>query len=349
MNCENPKDEWVSKDAALRKLCDDGEYRLRFVPPPFWTAELYGFGLQISRYGYYPYFLPLCVYTDHGPGYYDEIPIHEIESHSSVQLCHSPDSVKLWGKVRRKKAYCLYSPFVFYRKKADIDVAAEPRGTVAFPAHSTPSIDDAGGFARYIEDLKRLPRKYHPIKVCLHMHDIKKGLHVEFLEQGFDVVTAGNTSDQRFIARFYEIVAAHKYATSNVPGSYLYYCVEMGVPFFVHGEKPRWINKTDRNLAVGSYDPFAAGYGKVVYDLFYTENPELDLPKISGRQKEFVERHLGLRGGISRLKMALVLYGAFARFLFSARGAAYVCKNNILARGCGRLLSAIGRRLAKSR
>lgn len=33
---------------------------------PFWTAEVYGLGVQIRKYGYYPRCLPLCIDTDHG-------------------------------------------------------------------------------------------------------------------------------------------------------------------------------------------------------------------------------------------------------------------------------------------
>lgn len=332
MEYEITSDSLVIQDAKLKRLCNEVQRNLKLVPSPFWTAEIYGFGRQISKYGYYPYFLPLCIYTDHGPGYYDEIPIHELESGAPAQLYHSQHSVHLWKKAVSKNAYCLYSPFVFYRRNRKLSVSQSAKGTIAFPAHSTPSIDDVGGFGKYIEDLKNLPEQYHPITVCLHMHDIRKDLHMDFIRSGFNVVTAGNSLDQRFIQRFYEIVASHKYATSNVPGAYLYYCVEMGVPFFTYGERPSWVNRSDRNLASGVYDPFAAGYGKVAYDLFHLTNPEVELPNISPQQTEFVESHMGIKDGISRTKMAFVLYGSLIRYFLTARGFAFVRENNIFTR-----------------
>jgi hypothetical protein len=338
---ESNEKELLVIDEQLRKFCDEIEHRFKFVPPPFWTAEIYGFGLQISGYGYYPYFLPLCVYTDHGPGYYNNIPEHEIQSGAPVQLYHSPISVRQWNKVSTKEAHCLYSPVVFYRKQRKIERNINATGTIAFPAHSTPSIDDVGGYGKYIGNLKTLSEKYYPITICLHMHDIKKGLHLDFLRNGFKVVTAGNTSDQRFIARFYEIIARHKYATSNIPGSYLYYCVELGLPFFIYGEKPNYINKSDPNLAVGPYDPFAWGYGKEVYDLFRLDDPNATEPQIADRQREFVDRHLGLKDGISRGRMALVLYGTLAKYLLTGKGILYVLKNNIFLRALNKVSSFI--------
>lgn len=332
MSCDNLQDEWAAKDAALQRLCNDHESRLKLVPSPFWTAEIYGFGLQISKYGFYPYCLPLCIYTDHGPGYRDAIPIHEIESGAPTQLYHSQTSASLWQRVTAKKAYCLYSPFAFYRRRTGVSLAPDVKGTIAFPAHSTPSIDEVGGFAKYIEQLKQLPERYHPITICMHMHDIRKGTHMDFIREGFEVVTAGNTLDQRFIERFYEIISSHKYATSNTPGSYLYYCVEMGLPFFVYGDKPKYINHSDRNLAIGVYDTFGTGYTKEVYDLFYLPNPEAVFPRISPQQKEFVESHMGIRDGIPRTKMALVLYWALIRYFLTARGFAFVRENNIFTR-----------------
>lgn len=345
MSCDNLQDEWAAKDAALQQLCNEREFRLRLVHSPFWTAEIYGFGLQISRYGFYPYCLPLCIYTDHGPGYRDAIPIHEIESSAPIQLYHSQNSVRLWQSVTAKKAYCLYSPFAFYRRRTGASIASDAKGTIAFPAHSTPSIDEVGGFEKYIEQLKQLPEKYHPVTICMHMHDIQKGAHMDFIREGFEVVTAGNSLDQRFIERFYEIISSHQFATSNTPGSYLYYCVEMGIPFFVYGEKPRLVNRSNRNVPIGVYGTFDSGYTKRAYDLFHLPDPKADTPQISSQQKAFVESHMGIKDGISRGRMAIVLYGALVRYFFTRNGFIFICQNNIFMRALRRACFAVARQL----
>ncbi|MCG9067877.1 hypothetical protein [Laribacter hongkongensis] len=225
----------------------------------------------------------------------------------------------------------MYSPFVYYRKHNNIATSDKATGTIAFPAHSTPSIDDLTGYVVYMESLKSLPQKFHPITVCLHMHDINKGLHIAFLEAGFNVETAGNSSNQEFNANFYSIISRFKYATSNVAGSYLYYTIELGIPFFLHGPKPVWDNKSDQNIEKGRYAPWEIGYGKIVHDLFQVKDIERYIPVISDAQREFVEKHLGLIDSVSRWKMAGILYGSLCKFTFTSAGIRHLVKNNILA------------------
>lgn len=305
---------------------------LKLIPAPYWTAEIYGFGKQISHFGFYPYCLPLCVYTDHGPVYHDVIPPHELESTAPVQLYHSPVSVRLWSSVTSKKAYCMQSPTVYYRRRYGIKKTFAAKGTLAFPAHSTPSIDDLSGYVKYVESLKNLPEMYHPITVCLHMHDINKGLDAIFVKNEFKVVSAGDPLDQKFISRFYAILKECCYTTSNIPGSYAYYSVEMGIPFFIYGEMPVWINKSDLNINLGLYDPFKSGYGKEVYELFEFENYAERCPEISQGQEDFVAKHLGLIDGISRLEMAKLLYTSFGKWALSKEGLRYIWERNIFAR-----------------
>lgn len=319
--------DFVSEESRLKRLCRRS-YKFKLISSPFWTAEIYGFGLQISKYGYYPYFLPLCVYTDHGPGYYDEIPDHEIKSGAPVHLFHSPNSVRLWDAFMPNKSVCFYSPFVFYRKRRKITAEQEACGTIAFPAHSTPSIDDDTGYSGYIRSLKALPERYHPIAVCLHMHDINKGLHRVFIEAGFKVETAGNTSNQNFVSRFYSVVKKYKYATSNVVGSYAYYCVEMNIPFFIYGEKPGWVNFGDKNIPSGRYAPWENGYGKIVDELFQAGESLQEGPHVTLRQRNFVEKHLGVEDGVSRGQMAVILYGSFLKFILSPAGILHLALNN---------------------
>lgn len=278
----------------------------------YWTAETYSFGKHIREYGFYPSFLPLCVYTDHGAGTIDKPFKHELESDAPCQLYHSPDSVREWAKFSAKPCHVLYSPFVFYRKNRHIEQVPSAKGTIAFPAHSTPSIDDVSDIEIYIKQLLTLPEQFQPVSVCLHMHDINKGRHKVFEKHGIPVHTAGNAEDDRFAERFYDIIKNFRYATSNMVGSYLYYCVEMGMPFSIYGEKQQFINREDTNIVSGEYDPYKLFEScRVAHDLFsglYTD--------ITEEQKKFVETHLGLYDGVGRIKMAIILYTSLVTWLY---------------------------------
>lgn len=311
----------MSKSHAkeLEALCTIRETSFKLISSPYWTAEIYGFGKYIRKYGFYPSWLPLCVFTDHGPGACTPYPV-ELESTAPVQLYHSPISVENWKAISRKPCYCMYSPFVFYRQRNKIEVSSGARGTIAFPAHTTPSIDDVSDIQVYIDQLKQLPEEFQPVSVCLHMHDINKGMHNKFIQNGLEVFTAGNSMDDRFIERFYSIIRRFKYSTSNFLGSYTYYCVEAGIPFFIYGEKPRLINKTDSNVPLGEYDPYkSVDLYRKSQDLFAEVSTV-----ITANQKELVCRDLGLTVGISRIRMATILYYAFVRWCFSRTGMTYI-------------------------
>src|SRR6188768_659875 len=88
--------------------------------PPYWTAEVYGFGKQIRKYGYYPSVFPLCINTDHGASGTGIIYETEINCDAPVQFYHLPLTVDNWRKRFTKPCYVLYSPFVFYRRRNKI-------------------------------------------------------------------------------------------------------------------------------------------------------------------------------------------------------------------------------------
>lgn len=293
----------------------------------YWTTEVYGLGKYIRKYGYYPKWLPLCVYTDHGPR--EQKPSKaDLESTAPVQMFHSPNSVKHWKKVSKKPCYCYFSPFVYYRRSHGISLDSKAKGTIAFPAHTTPLIDDISDIQNYIDDLQKIPEEFQPISVCLHMHDINKGLHKKFIAAGFPVYTAGHAYDHDYIERFYSIIKQFKYGTSNTFGSYVFYCIELGIPFSIIGSKQQYINKSDPNVPIGLYDPNKeCALYREASDLFMGIYNE-----INQIQHEYVKFHLGLDGAISRKKMATVLYLALLRNIISMEWVARAIKWGLAAK-----------------
>jgi hypothetical protein len=145
--------------------------------------------------------------------------------------------------------------------------------------------------------------------VCLHYHDINKGLHNKFLEHNFEVVTAGSPYHTDFIERFYNILSEYSYAISNDVGSYLFYAVEMDIPFFLYGNEPVYINKGDANIEIGLYTSYK-NYPQMLKakDLF-----KQPVEQVTPEQKSFVEKELGVYDTIPRWKFSLLLYWAWAK------------------------------------
>lgn len=297
-------------EEKLLELCNS---KRGFSPRLFWTAEVYGFGKYIRKYGYYPRFLPLAVYTDHGPArLYDKPYKHELESSAPAMFYHAPESVETWRRFSNKPCYTLYSPFVFYRRSNKIIQDKDVTGTIVFPNHTVPSMDEISDTQLYIDQLKNLPEKFQPISVCLHFCDIGIGRHKIYLKNNIPVYTAGNDPNF-FIERFYDILKKFKYASSSQAISSLFYSVEMGIPFFIYGNRDEKINKGDPNYPVGKFTAYEDDkFYQLVDKMFSGFECEITEEKI-----KLVESTLGVYDGISRKKMAYVLYSSLVKLFFS--------------------------------
>ena len=301
-------------EEEILNLCSDANNHPAFRFAPYWTAEIYSFGKYIRKYGYYPRFLPLAIYTDHGAGRIEGRPYqNELEADAPCMFYHSPESVKIWKRFSRKPCYVLYSPFVFCRQTNKIAKSPETKGTIAFPTHSTVDVDNLTDVKKYIEQLKALPEKFQPVSVSLHISDIKKNEHKIYLENGIPVYTAGGNNDN-FAKNFYNILKNFSYATSNLIGSCTYYSVEMGVPFFIYGDKPELVNTSNENIPRGRYDFYKNhAHYQMLHNLFSGLDCEITTDK-----KKLIETDLGLYNSVSRLKMAYILYTSLFKWIFSA-------------------------------
>ena len=273
---------------------------------PYWTAEVYGFGKYIREYADYPMTLPLCIDTDHGVASTGVIYDNEINSNAPVQFYHSPETVEQWRSRYKRPCFVLYSPFVFYRRKNKVERLPTASGTLVFPAHTTPEIDDVSDMEKYIGDLESLPEKYKPFSICMHYHDVNKGMHKIFLRKGYRVFSAGHPFDYNFMRNFYSILRSHRYSTSNMYMSCLFYSVEMGIPHFIYGNAPVLINNGDSNLEQGQYDFWTLPRVRMMSEIF--QGP---FDNITAEQMGLVQNDLGLTESTSRVKMSFLLYKSF--------------------------------------
>jgi hypothetical protein len=176
-----------------------------------------------------------------------------------------------------------------------------------------------------------LPKKYQPVTICLHMHDINKGLYRKFIKYGLSVVTAGNAFDYRFLERFYKILQNHAFATSNMISSYTALSIEMGIPFFIYGEPQIFINKSDGNLPLGKYDGYSdVPFFKELYDKLQFKDSNGTIDKTI---KNAIEKRLGINDTISRRKMCLILWSCLLFRIFRLKNLQKVVKYLIKTKG----------------
>jgi hypothetical protein len=283
----------------------------------FWTSEVYGRGKLYREYGYYPKILPLNIYSQHGI-YHCEIPYkHELECEAPVILFFTETLVRNYRTLKntsKRDAYKIVDPFVFYRRRRKVKPQSNSKGTLVFAAHSTDNVSNISDVNIFIDDLDRLPEVFRPITICLHYYDILKNEHLKFQSRGYSTISVGHPSDSNFTKKFYDLLRKFKYTSSNYIGSYAYYSIEMGIPFFLYGAKPVYMNLLDPNYSNDldiNNEVNLLKYKEAVSLFAYND----EIPSISKSQMQHVEELLGIKNSISRLRFSCILYKSYILYL----------------------------------
>lgn len=188
------------------------------------------------------------------------------------------------------------------------------KGSVYFVSHNTESIIDQNDPHTYAKEIACLPERFMPVTICLHITDMRMGLDKVYSDLGFEVACAGDSLHQDFTKNFYQIIRKSKYALANHFGSACLYAIEFGMPFGLYGTNPHYYNNGDPNIEAGAYDIYKIGeYYSTALHLF----DRLPGEGISPEQREFAEKYLGLHGGVSRAKMAAILYKSLIQWIFN--------------------------------
>ncbi len=242
----------------------------------------YGFDRLVKRHLSWPTWLPLAVEIHHGwyprnaprPG--------DLKKNVPAILVFNARQADAWKTQSSKPVHILGAPFIHYRRAMGLEVSETARGTVVFPVHSGTVVEAQFDILAYCAELKNLPADRHPISICLHEDDIKKGRQNAYLEQGFNVYCSGARRGEDFAQNFYEILRRHKYSSSNGLGSYVLYSVEMGIPFSLLGPEATF-NSVD-------FDHYA----KEPVVLRANELFQEFSPTISQEQRDFVIAEAGI-------------------------------------------------------
>ncbi len=283
----------VNKDYILGFEKNTG---IRRVPTFYWTTEIYSFGRCYREVSGWPYWLPIPVYGDHGVCFLSKFEPHELESTSRVHFSWYERRVNSLRDSNAKNVIHITHPWIAYRIKKQISVKSEAKGTLIFYSHSNVGIDVNIDDDEYFNDLFELDAAYKPFVVCLHQHDIDKGVHLRLRKYGLPIITMGYTNSFMFVDRFYDVVTQFKYATSPKGGSELFYCHEVGVKYFIYGRNPRYVNVSHKQKPLGDLESYECDLAKVSTkikrDLFYLNSKGFD--DVDSKQA-FVSEVLGLR------------------------------------------------------
>ena len=264
--------------------------------------KFYGLDTLIRDYAGLPSNVPLVCHFDHGWTPLTEA-YNDCNTEEPLMLVMSRRRLQAWNKVSSIPAAIMGSPFVHYRKSRKIEQDVAASGTIAFPAHSTRLTETVFDIDKYCKQLLSLPIEYHPITICIHFHDLARKRDEIYKKYGFKIVTAGSAwaPGFEFVQKFYEILRNHKYATSNQVGTYSFYAVEMGIPFFIFGEPAVIVNQGAKLVpAISSYTDHPMG-------VFATKIFQGPTQIISKEQRNFVEEELGVHDCLSGIELRELL------------------------------------------
>lgn len=238
----------------------------------------------------------------------ETVPAIDLERDIDLMLFWNKRLKSDWETKSKVKCEVITSPFVVYRRENNIVQSPEAKGTIAYPAHSTHKIKLEYDIDEYCEILRSLPEEFQPVTISLHHSDIEEyAMDKEYEKRGFKTVCASyNQGGKQFYEAFYDILKNYKYATSNEPGSYSFYAIEAGIPFFIAGNPSHFSNEDgeDKNCeAKKNMSVIDLKYGKYAYDLFSSGARGVITPE----QKEFVESELGIKDGLSKEELKEVL------------------------------------------
>lgn len=273
----------------------------------YWSAETYGFGRGYRNYGFFPSFLPLCIWSEHGvsDGNLLDYDINTDAPYMFVNNIYSRNEYKTKSMT---PCYVVPAALIAYRRINRINQVENAKGTLIFPAHSCSITRNCFSREELIEKIKALPEKFQPVCVMLHMWDIRQGDHKIYMDNGIPVYTAGNGCDYRYGDRFYGVLKNFKYSMTNSMGSFMYYCIEMGIPCSMISEKKEEVYLEDYGQKRKGEKLFIeTSITAKADDLLRRSKPD----EISNEMRDFVNEYAGLNDGISRLKMALLLYSAY--------------------------------------
>ncbi len=278
---------------------------------------LYGINQIIKDYARFPKFLPLPCHISHGWTPESESLASDLEVDKPIMFVFSKRRLNAWKNADKSLAYISGAPFIHYKNLHKITRRPDALGTIAFPSHSTDDIKSSFNVQKYCELLKQLPQKFHPISICLFWPDYKATANI-YRKNGFKVTTAGPHYKKGlgFVKNFYKILTKHRYATSNDVGSYTFYSVDLGIPFFLLGEIPLNVN-TASNKDMGQSDKMNQKYfGRQALKMFQTGPIET----ISAKQAEYVADEMGVNDCLSTQEMNHLLWKTFKKNPHPIRG-----------------------------
>ena len=216
--------------ATLELLAAD---RREHTVEAFTPNDFYGHATVLKKYCGLPNDHVIQGVLPHGPCISSKIWEVEKNHPFKARFLLSETQRNVYQAQSDRSLYVIGSPMCYAAKMLGNELDSLRRsaqGTLVFPAHSTHHITATFDHQAFIERLKQIAPKEHPVTVCLYWRDIQLGRHRDYLEAGFQCTTAGHMFDPGFVERMLKIILSHKSALTNRIGSSSLFAAAFGLP-----------------------------------------------------------------------------------------------------------------------
>lgn len=173
------------------------------------------------------------VNTEHGLYFGDYIEKESIGKSVNLNITISNRRIDILNKSHIKNCisigpYIHYASDYYSSKKLKELKRKLGKVLLAFPPHSTRTVDAVYNKDRFIEYLMGQQKNYDTIMVCFFYKDIQSKSFVEYRNKGFMIVTAGHMFDANFLSRQKAIISLADHTVSVTIGTHIGYCIFLG-------------------------------------------------------------------------------------------------------------------------
>lgn len=222
-------------------------------PIPNWhsyyspSLTSYGYSKIFSEYGNVKR-LDGSVYVEHGL-YFGNVTTRYIKRFNRKLITYSDyreDYLNAYltrdGLVGKKTVYKVgpyihYAQPVFNNSVYEKQKAELGRTLLVFPSHSLDELEATFDTDRFIEYISLHKSSFDTVLICMHHSDIRMGRAQRYRDEGYRLVTAGHANDYFFLPRLKYIISLADVTFSNNIGTHLGYCIYMGKPHCIFGQK----------------------------------------------------------------------------------------------------------------
>ncbi len=200
--------------------------------------DYYGHATLIKKYAGYANDYQTKTAIEHGVYYHQGGFDVEYRAPLPAIMCPSPQRYDALREVTNKALFAIgplinYSPSHLTGEARSDEERRLQKNLLVFPAHSTHWIHTKFDIQTLCRTLENLGKEFDTIRICLGWKDVLRGAATEYLQHGFECVTAGHMFDPEFLPRLRGLIETATVTCSNQIGTHIGYCIALGKPHFL--------------------------------------------------------------------------------------------------------------------